>query len=58
MEVTEYYMDDAPDIVIVQNPMSGGWFIEGQKKEHLPYIRDSFAKASKMYRLNSSAWAR
>jgi hypothetical protein len=49
MKVTEYYMDDAPDIVIVQNPLSGGWFVEGQKGESLPYIRETFAQASKMY---------
>jgi hypothetical protein len=49
MEVVEYYMDDNPDIVIVQNPLSGGWFIEGQKGESLPYVRDDFAQASKMY---------
>jgi hypothetical protein len=49
MEVIEYYMDDNPDIVIVQNPMTQHWFIEGQKNERLPYIRDTFAQASKMY---------
>lgn len=49
MEVTEYYMDNAPGVVIVQNPMTGDWFIEGQKNESLPYVRKDFKQATKMY---------
>ena len=49
MKVTEYYMDDAPNIVIVENPLTGDWFIEGQKNESIPYLRDTFKQASKMY---------
>jgi hypothetical protein len=42
-------MDDAPEIKIVENPLTGAWFIEGQKNETIPYLRDTFKQASKMY---------
>ena len=34
MRVTEYYMDDAPEVVIVQNPMTNDWFIDGEGEDH------------------------
>ena len=49
MQTTEYYMDDAPGIAVVENPLTGAWFIEGQKGETIPYLRDTFKQASKMY---------
>ena len=49
MQVTEYYMEASPDVVIVQNPLTNDWFIEGQKNETMPYVRDSFKEASQMY---------
>ena len=49
MQTTEYYMDDAPEIKIVENPLTGDWFVEGQKNESIPYLRKTFKEASKMY---------
>ena len=49
MEVVEYYMENSPEVTITENPLTGDWFIEGQKGEALPYVRESFKQASKMY---------